>query len=213
MLKRVFGVAFLIWLIVHIFDSPEQPKNNHNNAKTVTQNSSGISISSANLTPTPATPTESPTQSQEKNDSERRVNCENALNRVKEIEETLDKMAVGTKNALTELVEVNNKIVAYKCKKMPTPLEEPATPKPNNSHSTYAKRDSFADILSSLSCTVDYRGGLRLLFITIRVDGGTFAINGTARQHAARNGWIDAYNVLSPEEMNALLELGLSKCR
>lgn len=146
-----------------------------------------------------------------------KAKCDASLIRVKEAEAKLDKINIGTKATLDELVAANNNLVAHRCLE---PKNRPAVSDisdlnkhltlngSNSNESTSARRE----LRSMTSCAIKYSEGLRLVYITVSSDGSIFAVNGTARQNAARYGWIDGYQVFTPEQMRSLLQIGLSKC-
>lgn len=73
--------------------------------------------------------------------------------------------------------------------------------------------DSLTQLSKLLRCDTSYTHGLRRVFITATDETGTYAINGTARGAAASRGWIDGYRKFSHDQMQILLQLGLSKCK
>lgn len=72
--------------------------------------------------------------------------------------------------------------------------------------------DPAVEVFNLLRCETTYSFGLEHIFITGTDETGTYAINGKARQVAASRGWIDGFRKFSPEQMQILLQIGLTKC-
>ena len=63
-----------------------------------------------------------------------------------------------------------------------------------------------------VDCEIEHRGGKVQKIVTYSTAGNTYAINGQARSRAPSRGWIDGFARFSPEQMQRLLQQGLSKC-